>query len=177
LCNALKPVFLKYLAHFAERVIYLDCDIAVFSALDELVELLRTKDLVLVPHMLTPPPRPERFGVHPNRADVFNAGLINAGCFGINLRNCGDFLDFWAEANLAPGAFCRDAGHQTDQQHLNWALVAVPGVNVLKDKRYNVAYWNLHERDLRCNDDNGRSCRFEVDHRPLGFFHFSAVTT
>ena len=37
--NALKPVFLRYLGHFAQKTIYLDCDIAVFSPLTEMVSL------------------------------------------------------------------------------------------------------------------------------------------
>jgi glycosyltransferase involved in cell wall biosynthesis len=171
--NALKPVFLAYLAKFATKAIYLDCDIAVFSRLTEMIDLLETQDMVLIPHMLTPPPRPEQFWVHPTRADTFNAGLINAGCFALRLAQCKEFLTLWENMNFAPGTFYDGAGSQTDQQHLNWALVAVSGAYVLRDIRYNVAYWNLHERDLRlASSEDGRP-HFEVDGRPLGFFHFS----
>ena len=38
--NALKPVFLLYLAEFVEKVIYLDTDIAVFSPLTTMLEVL-----------------------------------------------------------------------------------------------------------------------------------------
>ena len=124
-------------------------------------------------YMLTPPPRPEQFWVHPTRADTFNAGLINAGSFAMNLSWCEAFLQFWREANLAPGAFFEGAGFQTDQQYLNWALVNVPGVYVLRSTRYNVAYWNLHERDLRRARAAGSTPYYEVDGEPLGFFHFS----
>ena len=93
LANALKPSFLRYLSGIAERAIYLDCDIAVFSRLSEMIDLMGTSDLVLVPHMLAPPPRPEQFWTHPTRADIFNSGLVNAGSFGINLARCGDIPD------------------------------------------------------------------------------------
>jgi hypothetical protein len=116
---------LKYLAGFVRTAIYLDCDIAVFSPLTEMIELLETNDLVLVPHMLALPPRPDQHWVRPTRADTFNAGIINAGSFAPNLSRSEAFLSFWEDANLAPGAFYRDAGYQTDQQHLNWALVTV----------------------------------------------------
>jgi glycosyltransferase involved in cell wall biosynthesis len=173
LANSLKPVFLQYLAAFVDTVVYLDCDIGVFSRLTEMLDALSTHDLILVPHMLTPPPRPEQFWVHPTRADTFNAGLINAGSFAMNLSRCEAFLQFWREANLAPGAFFEGAGFQTDQQYLNWALVNVSGVYVLRSTRYNVAYWNLHERDLRCVRTAGSTPHYEVDGNPLGFFHFS----
>ena len=105
--NALKPVFLQYLTEFAEKAIYLDCDIAVFSRLTEMIDLMATRDLVLVPHMLTPLPRPEQFWVHPTRADIFNSGLVNAGCFGIRLARCREFLMSWEDANLAAGSLLR----------------------------------------------------------------------
>ncbi len=171
--NALKPVFLQYLARFAEKAVYLDCDIAVFSRLTEMLDLLETSDMVLIPHMLEPLPRPEQFWTHPTRADIFNSGLINAGCFGIKLAPCAEFLTFWRDANLAPGAFYKGAGYQTDQQHLNWALVTVPGSRVLRESRYNVAYWNLHERDFRLQSGSNGTTQFEVGDKPLGFFHFS----
>jgi hypothetical protein len=69
--NALKPVFLRYLANFVDKAIYLDCDVAVFSRLTEMIELLETCSLVLVPR----------------RVDIFNSGLINAGCLRLCYRN------------------------------------------------------------------------------------------
>jgi glycosyltransferase involved in cell wall biosynthesis len=171
--NALKPAFLRYLSGFVERVVYLDSDIAVFSSLTEMIDLMEVSDLVLIPHMLAPLPRPEQFWTHPTRADVFHSGLVNAGCFAINLSRAHEFLTFWEEANFAPGAFYEGAGYQTDQQHLNWALVTVPSARVLREGRYNVAYWNLHERDLRVASIQNRMPQFEVDHKPLGFYHFS----
>jgi glycosyltransferase involved in cell wall biosynthesis len=171
--NALKPAFLRYLAGFATNAIYLDCDIAVFSRLTEMIDMLERHVLVLVPHALSPLPRPEQFWTHPTRADLFNAGLINAGSFAMRLAECQEFLALWDEANFAPGAFYEAAGYQTDQQNLNWALVTVPGAGVLRETRYNVAYWNLHDRDFRFQSAGSRQCQFQVSQRPLGFFHFS----
>jgi glycosyltransferase involved in cell wall biosynthesis len=170
--NALKPVFLRYLSGFCDFAIYLDCDIAVFSRLTEMIEASAQYDMIVIPHMFSPPPKPEHFWVHPSRADTFNAGLINAGCFALNLRPCLEFLLQWEEMNFAPGSFYREAGFQTDQQNFNWAVVSVDTIWVLRDPRYNVAYWNLHERDLRAVK-NQTATFFEVNGRPLGFFHFS----
>jgi tetratricopeptide (TPR) repeat protein len=123
LSNAMKPSFLRYLSSFVERVIYLDSDIAVFSRLTELIELMDAHDIVLIPHMLTPLPRPEHFHTHPNRTDIFNSGLINAGCFAANLKNTQEFLEHWEDSLLSPGVFFVEAGYQTDQQYLHWALL------------------------------------------------------
>ena len=56
---------------------------------------------------------------------------------------------FGRRRTLRRAPFMKEPGYQTDQQHLNWALVTVPGACVLRESRYNVAYWNLHDRDLR----------------------------
>lgn len=169
LCNALKPSFLKYLAQIVDTVIYLDSDIAVFERFTAMLEALDYADLVVTPHTIAPFPRTEQFGVHPNNADIFNAGLINAGAFGIRLTPCLPFLDFWEMCNLSVGAFFGSAGGQTDQQYFNWALILVSRHTVLRDTAYNVAYWNLHDRSFRHIEANG----WEVDGKPLVFFHFS----
>ena len=61
LANALKPAFLLYLSSFKASVIYLDCDIVVFARFDAMLDALEQHDVVLVPHMLAPFRRPERF--------------------------------------------------------------------------------------------------------------------
>lgn len=170
--NALKPTFLRYLSNFVQEAVYLDCDIVVFSRLTELVEAMDTRDVVLIPHMLTLLPNPEHYHTHPTRSDIFNSGLVNAGCFGVNLSRTKDFLQFWETALLEPSAFFDEAGYQTDQQYLNWALIRIPNTELVREPRYNVAYWNLHERDLRVSA-KGRKRQFKVDGKPLGFFHFS----
>ena len=129
--------------------------------------------LVLIPHMLAPFPRPEQFWVRPNTADIFNSGLINAGCFAIRLQECGDFLSKWHQYNTSAGAFFVQTGYQTDQQYLNWALMMVPDTLLLRNTRYNVAYWNLHDRNLRVDYSETGQPIFSVDHQPLAFFHFS----
>jgi glycosyltransferase involved in cell wall biosynthesis len=166
-CNALKPVFLRHLGAVAEKAIYLNCNIAVFSRLTELLERMATDDLVLLPHMLRPTPQPVQ-----RHTDVFRAGLIDAGSLGINLDRCDEFLAFWSAANLAPGSFHEPAGYLTDQHYLNWALVTVPGARVLDEPRYNVGYRNLHERDLWLARGQGGAAPFMVGDQPLGTFHF-----
>lgn len=180
--NALKPVFLSYLGAFGSRAIYLDCDIAVFARFHTLIAALQTADLVLIPHMMALFPKPEEQWRHPNNADIFNSGLINAGGFGIDIPKTAGFLEFWRDANLAH-AWSSGEGRQTDQQFLNWALLFCENVHILRDKTYNVAYWNLHERSFRhvmqapgAEAGTGAGAGepgFEVEAMPLSFFHFS----
>jgi glycosyltransferase involved in cell wall biosynthesis len=167
-CNALKPAFLRHLGAVAEKAIYLNCNIAVFSRLTELLERLKTDDLVLLPHLLRPTPQPAQ-----RHAEIVRAGLVDAGSFGINLAKCDEFLAFWSAANLAPGSFYEPTGYPTDQHHLNWGLVTVPGAGVLSEPRYNVGYRNLHERDLWLASGQDGAPAFMVGDKPLGSFHFA----
>ena len=173
LSNLLKPSFMLYLSDFVERVIYLDVDIFVFSRMQELIELTTAHSLAVIPHMFDLLPQPDRYDLRPTRGDIFGSGLINAGCFGINISESLDFLKFWQEGNFAPGTFYHQAGFQTDQQYFNWAFIRVPSTALLREKRYNVAYWNLHERNLRRSKRSDGTSMFVVDDKPLAFFHFS----
>ncbi|MBM0204756.1 glycosyltransferase family 4 protein [Micromonospora sp. STR1s_5] len=175
-CNALKPAFLQALSAVARKAVYLDCDIVVFSPFWELMEALDEGQIVLTPHLLKPFPRPEQYWVHPNNADIFHSGLMNGGCFAVDLQLSTEFLALWSEMNLSPGAFYNAVGGQTDQQYLNWSLVAAEDVVVLKDTAYNVAYWNLHERSLRADALDHRGSSWSVDGRPLRCFHFSGYS-
>jgi glycosyltransferase involved in cell wall biosynthesis len=170
LCGALKPAFLRHLSGFAETAIFLDSDTVVFSRLTEMIDLLAGQDMVLVPRLLSPPPRPEQFQLHPTRAEIFNAGLIDAGIIGLRLGACESFLQIWSDAVLAPGTFYAGAGYQTDQTYLNWALVNAPGAGVLRAPRYNVGSVNLHERDL-CVGPGGAP--FMVADQALATFRFT----
>jgi len=171
LANAVKPAFLLYLRQFARRALYFDADIAVFSPCHELLKNTRDSDLVLTPHTTATFPRPEQLWAHPNNADIFHSGLFNAGVFGIDLDRCSDFLEFWINSNFSVGAFYGPAGGQTDQQYLNWAIVLQSNVHILRDPAYNVAYWNLHDRDLRTVKEP--TPVVQVNGRPLVIFHFS----
>src|SRR5262249_19566582 len=55
------------------------------------------------------------------------------------------------------------------QQWLDLLVPACESVAVLRDLGLNVAYWNLHERELKFNDKGA----WTVNHQPLKFFHFS----
>ena len=171
ICKALKPVFLQYLAGFAETAIHLDCDTAVFSRLTELLDLLRTSPLVLLPHRLAP-----YHDADAAPADIAGADLVSAACFGIRLADCAAFLSAWSAATLAPGAFCPGPAYRTDQRHLNQALVTVPTACLLRESRYNLGYWNLGERDLHLGQGDDAT-RFLVGNQPLGTFHFSGFDT
>ena len=76
------------------------------------------------------------------------------------------FIDWWWQKTRRDALVDHNRMMFTDQRWIDF----VPGFFdhcILKDPTYNVAYWNLHARDLTWSD------RYRVDGKPLTFFHFS----
>jgi glycosyltransferase involved in cell wall biosynthesis len=164
LATALKPALLRRLrSHGASRLVYLDPDVEVFSRLDEAVQALRRHPIVLTPHT-TAPMRQD--GRSPTESDILRAGIFNLGFIGVG-PGCEEFLDWWDE-RLRRGSFI-DPDHMrfTDQRWVDF----VPGYFrylALRDPAFNVAYWNVDRRSVEWTGEH-----YEVDGRPLRFFHFS----
>lgn len=169
LSTAVKPAAaLKLLEQpDCEAVLYLDPDIVVFSPLDDLLEALASSSIVLTPHQLHPETDPVAVF---HEIDSLRYGVFNLGFIGINQSPEGlRFVKWWrdrcqlnCEANWESGVF-------TDQKWVNFAPVFFQGVTILRNPRFNVAPWNLSQRDLTGTFDEG----FRVDGQPLGFYHFT----
>ena len=170
LCCAIKPFCFQYLAerHGCEKIIYFDPDIYLYSSLESLLGSLSDHWLVLTPHVtdlsLT------ASGAMPDASFLF-VGAYNLGF--IALRICPEvveFLSWWAERLVDRGfADFRDALH-VDQKWID----LVPGllgekVLISRDPGYNIAQWNMHERNLtECNGS------YYINDRPLVFFHHTS---
>ncbi|HEY7509899.1 MAG TPA: glycosyltransferase, partial [Vicinamibacteria bacterium] len=168
LCTAVKPALLSLLlTRYAEpAVAYFDPDIVILRPLDELKEALRAADIVLIPHVLDPIPRD---GKKPSEQDILIAGAYNLGFVAVRATpEAGRLLAWWGD-RLEDG--CRvDPAHGlfVDQRWMDLVPSLFPSTAVLRDPTYDVAYWNLHTR-MPARGPSG----FEVDGRPLAFFHFS----
>lgn len=175
LCCAAKAYVLDYLLGRApaRRFVYLDSDIYVFARLDAMIARLDEADFVVTPHTIQPLPAPERFWEKPSLGDLAGAGVFNAGMIAMRRSAAaGEFLQTWKRLVAGPGAFVSGLGAQAEQNSFNWISCFVESYAVLRDTAYNVAYWNLHDRSLRCVGDG----RWTVDGRPLVTFHFSGFS-
>ncbi|MBA3703740.1 MAG: hypothetical protein H0W79_13155, partial [Rubrobacteraceae bacterium] len=168
LSTAVKPWLLRHLLEERglERIAYLDPDIRVYDRLDEIDGLTREHGLVLIPHITTPLPRD---GKRPSEADILISGTYNLGFISLE-RGAGTerLLDWWSERLKTDCVVAPDAGYFVDQRWMDFVHGVMPDFYVLRDPAYNVAYWNLHGRDLTYHKG-----RYYVDGRPLRFFHFS----
>jgi hypothetical protein len=166
--TAVKPAFLATLLYERgeEDLVYLDPDIEVMRPLEAVKEALGRADIVLTPHVLSPIPLD---GLHPSDQDILISGAYNLGF--VALRRSPmvrEFLAWWGERLEE---LCRiDVAHGlfTDQRWVDLVPAFFPSVAVLRDPTCNVAFWNLHERQLSRRGDD-----YFVNDRPVTFFHYS----
>jgi len=169
--TAVKPYMIRWLFDHSDSdvVIYLDPDIRVYSPLRAIEACFdRQASVVLTPHIT----RPLEDGKTPNDHHMLQAGVFNLGF--IALRRCEEtlnFVDWWAR-RLATQAVSDIRNNLfTDQRWCDLAPCFLDHLAVLKDPGYNVAYWNLAERDVRPGVDGV----WKVNGRPLAFYHFSGI--
>jgi glycosyltransferase involved in cell wall biosynthesis len=166
LSTALKPHGLKYLLDRGSKIaIYLDPDIEVFSELSEIHSHLQDANIALTPHTLNPIPKD---GLRPTDHDIMASGTFNLGFIAINSsEQSRQFLSWWSERLMFDCISDTEKNLFTDQRWIDF----VPSYfrfSVIRNSGYNVAYWNLHERELKYSGSE-----ILVNNEPLRFFHFS----
>lgn len=154
-----------------QKVVYLDPDIMVFQPLTHLFDTLDNYNMVLTPHILTPSDNNPNV---PQETSFLATGIFNLGFIAMKrseetLR----FLNWWKDKLLHQG-YARHESHLFfDQKWINFAPVFFEGVFVEKNRGYNMAPWNLHERILSKKIET-----FIVnENESLIFFHFSSYKT
>lgn len=166
--TALKPTFLKQTLRIGyEKVLYLDPDIRVFAPLVPVLNALNNADIVLTPHTLAP----VMDDMRPSDVDFLRTGAYNLGFIGLKASDqTNAMLDWWESRCLGMGFNDPAFGIFVDQKWIDLVPCYFSSVHVLRNPGCNVAYWNLHEREVS-RDSKG----FNVNRQPLIFFHFSGV--
>jgi glycosyltransferase involved in cell wall biosynthesis len=165
--TSLKPWLLEHLLDKgASSVLYLDPDVQVFDRLDDLAQAAEQSGIAITPHARAPFPRDNKMT---DEKAILAVGVYNLGFIGVGQRSR-PFLAYWKERLRRESR--NDTGNMrfVDQRWVDF----VPGMfdcEIVREPRFNVAYWNLHERRLEWTGE-----RYEVEHKPLGFFHFSGYS-
>jgi hypothetical protein len=167
--TALKPTFLKLtFAEGYDHVVYLDPDIRVFAPLAPVLQALANADIVLTPHALAP----AMDGLRPSDVDFLRTGAYNLGFIALKASGqAAALLDWWESRCLGMGFNDPAFGVFVDQKWIDLVPCYFASVHVLRHPGCNVAYWNLHEREVSHEGAAG----YRVGGEPLVFFHFSGV--
>jgi glycosyltransferase involved in cell wall biosynthesis len=158
--TAVKPwMFEHVFARGYDRVIYLDPDIYLYSALAE----IEASDafMTLTPHLTGSIGGDD----HPSERSILLAGTYNLGFLAVSRRPALErFLTWWKKKLEFQCLVDTARGLFVDQKWMDLAPGFFPGVDILRHEGYNVAYWNLGQRTV---------AGLTVNAQPLRFFHFS----
>ena len=131
-------------------------------------ELGNDSDILLTPHSLAPLPYD---GEKPTDNIFLNNGIYNLGCLGTRKSTETDrMLDWWCNSLEEHCLIDTTNGFFVDQLPMELVPLFFEKVKVCRNKGLNVAYWNLHEREVRFHCTG--NC-YSVCGGPLVFFHFS----
>ncbi len=172
-CTAVKGRALEHiLDQGADKVIYLDPDIAVFHGLETIADQLDRSSIILTPHQVEPNLTFEE--MRDNELTSMKYGIFNLGFLAV--RNNADgraMAQWWAKClyyacydDVANGIF-------TDQKFCDHVPGLFPNVYVDRDPGCNVASWNLSRRDFTIDRDG----RILVNGTPLRFYHFTKINS
>ena len=162
--TGIKPFIMRALLGDSDHIVYFDPDIQIFHDLSPIVEACRREGIVLTPHLLEAPTLDFSWFFE---RQLLIAGTFNLGFIGVGERSRA-FLDWWCSRLARYSRNDQVSGFFVDQKWIN-LVPAFFEYFVLRDPGYNVAYWNLPQRTVSVRADGS----FDVDGRPLQFFHFS----
>jgi glycosyltransferase involved in cell wall biosynthesis len=168
LCTAVKPWLLRHLLDKGgEPIAYFDPDICFYGGVGELFDLARGRQIVLTPHMTNPFPDDAH---RPSSQHVLAAGAYNLGFIALGPGEAStELLDWWSARLRFDCIVDVRNDYFVDQRWFDLVPGMFPVTALVHDPGINVAYWNLHERELRAGSDG----RLLVGDAPLKFFHFS----
>jgi hypothetical protein len=173
--TGVKPYVLGYLVNELnyDKAVYLDPDILCFNKLERVLSLLDDHSIVITPHSCSP----VRDGSFPSDVVHLSSGSYNLGFIAVSkTTTTGLFLKWWQDRLLNLCVNAPEAGLFVDQKWIDLVPSYFDSVFILRDRSYNIAYWNLHERLLRTDDDNCYYVRDGEIERPVTFVHFSGVS-
>ena len=162
--TAVKGQFFRYLFSSypdENEFVYLDPDTYVYADFVELKEMLKSRPIVVCPHLLEP-------GNIDMELSSTAHGVYNLGFLAVNHSDeAKRFIDWWAERLYL---FCYDdilKGVFTDQKWIDLAPCFFD-VQICKHHGYDFATWSLMNCDMTVEDNI-----YKVHGDPLRFIHFS----
>ena len=149
--------------------VFVDSDIWFYQDISPFLNKLSKNTLIVTPHQTNYIETKIE-----NEYDTLFHGYINSGFFSIkkNGSNYNEIMNWMINRVSKMGFLAPHAGMSGDQLWLSLAVNLFEDVtHVSKDISLNVAYWNLHERELLVKDGV-----FLISQKNLMFFHFSGFS-
>ncbi|MFZ2870733.1 hypothetical protein [Zavarzinia sp.] len=170
-CTAVKGKMMCHLLDLgAEKVIYLDPDIAVFHPIESVLRHLEESSIVLTPHQIEA--NLTENAVRDNELTSLQYGIFNLGFAAVRNDETGrNFAAWWARQLYFACYDEVEKGIFTDQKWCDLVPALFPRVCVERDPGCNVASWNLSTRRVSFT----RKGDILVNGQPLKFYHFTKM--
>jgi hypothetical protein len=170
--TACKPIFGLYLFEkypALEKLIYFDSDLWIADSVEPIEKNLENYDIIITPHITQPIDLQEEW----NEKQFLNAGLYNTGFVGMKRsENTFKFLNWWKNHLKDYGYYDFCNGMGIDQLCVNFVPIFYDKVLIEYSPAYNLAYWNMHEREISFVD-----AKYVINGKEnLLFFHFSGYS-
>jgi hypothetical protein len=167
---SLKPTLLHHFLNSGfTSALFLDPDMLLLCSLQKAFDQVAAHSLTLSPHIDTVATNASR---RMREHALLLAGIYNGGFIGVsNTPETHRFLEWW-ESRLF--SHCDDnlrEGIHYDQRWLDLAPSFVEDVHIMRDPGINVAYWNLHDKDVTFKDG-----AIYINEFPCRLFHFSGFS-
>ena len=162
LATLLKPILLRFLIDSYSVVIFLDPDVFVMNYIP-IMSQGDSKEVIgaITPHRMSANQETRNF-----EEDFLKHGIYNLGYIEVNERSK-PFLSWWIDRVLWNCSRYPASPFFTDQKWIDLASVLF-NLRVVRDPGFNVAPWNLDERDVSLKDE-----KLFSKSAPVHFVHFS----
>lgn len=145
---AMKPFVAQYIfeKEQPDTLIYIDSDTLIFNSFATVEAALEQYNILITPHFTQPYPDTDKL---PHERDILRSGIYNAGFLAMkNSADTHSFLQWWATHAKHECYYNFAEGMGVDQIWLNLVPLLFNNVGIFKHPGANIAYWNLHERQL-----------------------------
>jgi GT2 family glycosyltransferase/glycosyltransferase involved in cell wall biosynthesis len=165
--TAVKPFFLEYLFEKfkIKKIIFFDPDILVTHDVNHIFRLLDQFSIILTPHIT----QPFHDNIKPMEVHILKSGIYNLGFLALSFTDTTKkMLEWWKERLKRYCVSDVENGLFVDQKWMDFMPGFFEDVYILRDKSYNIAYWNYHYRKVRIENE-----KVLVEDKPVRFLHFS----
>jgi hypothetical protein len=172
-CTAIKGKTLCHLLEVgADKVIYLDPDIAVFHPLTTILDHLDKSSVVRTPHQVTA--NTAQGAVRDNELTSLKYGVYNLGFIAVKNDEVGrGFARWWAQQSYFACYDDIENGIFTDQKWCDLVPALFEKVHIERDPGCNVASWNLSTRHVTFTKEGV----VLVNGSPLKFYHYTKINS
>lgn len=167
--TSVKPFYFEYFFQTrpeVERIYYIDPDILFYQSISNLENSWEGASALLTPNLLYLPEKTVR-----GELASLKHGINNLGFVGIARSDEGqEIIRWWKERLIHHCTLDKCRGIFVDQKWMDIAALFFTEMKSVKHPGWNMAWWNLSERNLKKEDD---AYFVNSNDFPLIFFHFS----